>query len=108
MNDRDSDDKLGKGPLEQTIGGQQSHESEYGEQGDEAVNTSEEELMRKESFGGSGAEPGIGSASRPSMGRRGSAEESAASAEATEGTDFAAEGHGAPEQDEANAEGGVG
>ena len=72
MTDRDSDEKFDKGQLKQTIGGQQSHESEYGEQGDQATDASDEEIMRKEAFGGSGAQPGVGSAPPRSVGTRGS------------------------------------
>ena len=71
MTDRDSDEKFDKGQLKQTIGGQQSHESEYGEQGDQKTDTSEEEIIRKEAFGGSAAQPGVGSAPPRSMGTRG-------------------------------------
>jgi hypothetical protein len=88
MADRDTDDKSGKGQEKQVIGGQQSHRSEYGSQGEQTESSGGQPIGGNDSATGSGtpltqgaefgsetatsqARPGSGSAPPRSMGTHG-------------------------------------
>jgi hypothetical protein len=96
----------------QTIAGQQSHESEYGEQGRASDGMSGQPIGGNDSNTGSGTTLTQGADFNEDAAAGGiqgdgfilrqdddSKSESASSAKATGGKDFAAEGRGAPEDD---------
>lgn len=91
MTNRDTDEKLDKGKLKQSIGGQQSHRSEVGAQGDQTDGSEGQPIGGNDSNTGSGttltagydlptggqvatgqAQPGAGSEPPRSMGTHGS------------------------------------
>jgi hypothetical protein len=69
--DRNNDEKLDEGQEKQSIGGQQSHESEFGQQGNQTSGSERQPIGGNDNQTGSGTPQSQGSEPPRSMGTRG-------------------------------------
>ena len=103
--DRDDDEQFDKGQEKQSIGGQQSHESEYGQQGDQTSGAEGQPIGGNDnetgSVGGASGQQGDGFILQQGQDAEDQQQDDgSSSAETTGGTDFAEQGRGAAEDEE--------